>query len=94
FKDKVYWTAICQKQKLSEDFIREFKDKVNWQWISLVQNFSFNFVKEFQDNLNLKKLEEREIIKIKESIVVIEPAENILKSVECQSVNKFEFLDI
>ena len=40
---------ISEKQKLSEDFIREFKNKVNWGYILREQNLSRSFIKEFKD---------------------------------------------
>ena len=36
------------KNKLSEDFIREFKDKVNWKYISEYQKLSEKFIREFK----------------------------------------------
>ena len=35
FQDKVDWGWICLKQKMSEDFIKEFKDKVIWSLKSI-----------------------------------------------------------
>ena len=40
------------KNKLSEDFIREFQDKVNWLAISWYQKLSEDFIREFQDKVN------------------------------------------
>lgn len=43
---------ICEKQTLSEDFIREFKDQVSWNWICEKQNLSEDFIREFRDKVN------------------------------------------
>jgi hypothetical protein len=33
FSNEVDWYNISKRQKLSEDFIREFKDRVDWSTI-------------------------------------------------------------
>ena len=43
-----------KKNKLFEEFIREFQDKVNWYYISKYQTLSENFIREFQDKVNWK----------------------------------------
>ena len=43
---------ISVRQKLSEDFIREFKDKVNWVYISQYQKLSEDFIREFKGKIN------------------------------------------
>ena len=45
------WICISARQKLSEDFIREFKDNVDWDCISANQKLSENFIREFQDKV-------------------------------------------
>ena len=40
-----------KKNKLSEEFIREFKDKVNWRYISGCQKLSEDFIREFKDKV-------------------------------------------
>ena len=30
FQDKVVWSSISERQKLSEDFLKKFQDKVVW----------------------------------------------------------------
>ena len=92
--EEIRWYPISRDQKFSEDFIREFKDKVNWENISYYQKLSYRFILEFQDNLDLKELENREIIKVKKAKMIIEPAKNILKSVEHQIINKFDLMDL
>ena len=42
---------ISVKQKLSEDFIREFKDKVHWWFIFKYQTLSEEFKEEFKKEL-------------------------------------------
>ena len=46
------WMRISARQKLSEDFIREFEDNVDWGCISANQKLSENFIREFQDKVN------------------------------------------
>ncbi|KAF8766573.1 hypothetical protein HNY73_019622 [Argiope bruennichi] len=46
------------KQKLSEDFIREFQDKFNWKLISEYQKLSEDFIREFQYKVNWKLISE------------------------------------
>ena len=41
-----------KKNKLTEDFIREFKDKVNWCYISYYQKLSEDFIREFKNKVN------------------------------------------
>lgn len=41
------WWRISYKEKLSEEFIREFQDKVFWIHISIYQKLSEAFIKEF-----------------------------------------------
>ena len=43
-----------KKNKLSEDFIREFQDKVVWRYISEYQTLSEDFKEEFKDKINFK----------------------------------------
>ena len=50
--DKVDWCMFSKKQKLSEDFIREFRDKVKWSIISHYQKLSESFIREFQDKVD------------------------------------------
>jgi hypothetical protein len=45
------WYNISYRQRLSEDFIREFQDKVAWDSISDSQNLSEKFIREFQDKV-------------------------------------------
>ena len=46
------WMRISARQKLSEDFIREFKDNVDWYWVSSHQKLSESFIREFQDKVD------------------------------------------
>jgi hypothetical protein len=46
------WIWISARQKLSENFIREFKDKVEWEYISINQELSEDFIREFQDEVD------------------------------------------
>jgi hypothetical protein len=39
---------VSSRQKLSENFIREFQDKVDWNFISKYQTLSENFKEEFK----------------------------------------------
>jgi len=43
---------ISRKEKLSEDFIREFQDKLDWWWISNSQVMSENLMRSLQDKIN------------------------------------------
>ena len=45
------WKVICEYQKLSENFMRDFEDQVNWYKISVYQKLSEEFMEEFKDNL-------------------------------------------
>ena len=48
---------ISYKQKLSEEFIREFSNKIHWPRISICQNiFSRDFLIKYLYNFNYKKL--------------------------------------
>jgi len=51
-----YWTNISAREKLSEEFIREFKDRVNWHYISLTQKLSEGFIREFIEKLYVPAL--------------------------------------
>jgi hypothetical protein len=46
------WIWISARQKLSENFIREFQNKVKWEYISINQELSEDFIREFQDKVN------------------------------------------
>jgi len=48
------WYCISCKQKLSENFIREFKDNINWYWNSRSQKLSENFIREFKTKGHFK----------------------------------------
>ena len=48
----INWYYISSRQKLSEEFIREFVDKVNWFYISESQKLSNKFIKKFKDKVN------------------------------------------
>ncbi len=48
----INWDYICWKQKLSEDFIRDFSNEVKWVYISYHQILSENFIKEFADKVD------------------------------------------
>ena len=50
------WYSISTRQKLSEDFIREFQNEVYWENISIYQNISENFIQEFQNVVRLGKI--------------------------------------
>ena len=46
------WNNIdFYRNKLSEDFIREFQDKVWWNYISEFQKLSEDFIREFKEKL-------------------------------------------
>ena len=68
------WICISARQKLSEDFIREFEDNVDWGCISANQKLSENFIREFQDKVNwnwiskYQKLSESFIRKFKDYV--------------------------
>ena len=47
-KKEIDWKKVSWKQKLSEEFIREFKDSVDWLLISVHQKLSEPFIKEFK----------------------------------------------
>ena len=47
---------VSSRQKLSENFIREFQDKIDWYKISIHQKLSENFIPEFQDKINWSRL--------------------------------------
>ena len=49
--DNVKWGYISYKQKLSEEFIREFQDKIDWFRISEYQILSEDFIREFQNEI-------------------------------------------
>ena len=40
------------RQKLSEDFIREFSDRIDWEYISYQQKLSENFIREFSNKVD------------------------------------------
>ncbi len=54
--DRVDWSNISFRQKLSEDFIREFEDYVDWGYISEYQTLSGDFILDFEDNLDMDKV--------------------------------------
>ena len=45
------WLTISLKDKLSEEFIREFQDNVIWQYICEHQTLSKDFLNEFKDRI-------------------------------------------
>ena len=45
-----------KKNKLSEEFIREFKDKVDWWCISRYQELSEDFIREFKNRVIWKMI--------------------------------------
>ena len=51
-KDTLDWYLISERQKLSEDFIREFHDKVHWGNISEYQKLSEDFIRKNQDKVS------------------------------------------
>ena len=55
-ENEIDWKKISSKQKLSEDFIREFKDKVKWVEISYNQKLSEDFIREFKDKLDWRRI--------------------------------------
>jgi hypothetical protein len=54
--DRVDWSNISFRQKLSEDFIREFEDYVDWGYISEYQTLSGDFILDFEDNIDMDKV--------------------------------------
>jgi hypothetical protein len=54
--DNVKWGYISYKQKLSEEFIREFQNNINWNYISSCQKLSENLIREFQDKVNWRNI--------------------------------------
>lgn len=53
YKDKrsIPWSKVCEKESLSENFIRENQNQVNWQMISRHQQLSEDFIREFSNRL-------------------------------------------
>ncbi|KKN05379.1 hypothetical protein LCGC14_1087880 [marine sediment metagenome] len=80
--------------KILKKYVWKSVEEIRWYPISRDQKLSYRFILEFQDNLDLKELENREIIKVKKAKMIIEPAKNILKSVEHQIINKFDLMDL
>ena len=65
---KSHWHWITCRQKLSEDFIKEFSDEVDFDWVVAYQDVSEEFIELFQDKINWyqvssKKLSNNFIIK-------------------------------
>ncbi len=87
FIENISWSYVffCNKNKLSEDFIREFKDKIDWSLIGYSQDLSEDFIYDFKDRLHLPYLIKRNVI-----------TEHRLK--ELEYINKihsrFEILDL
>jgi hypothetical protein len=46
------WDIISTRNRLSEEFIREFRNSINWSQISFHQVISEDFICEFQDEVD------------------------------------------
>ena len=55
---------VSSKQKLSENFIREFRNDVDWSGISFNQVLSEAFIIEFQDRVNWVGISSNQVITI------------------------------
>jgi len=51
-KKEFDWIEICEKYKLSEEFIREFSEEVYWDYISVFQPLSDELIREFSEKVN------------------------------------------
>ena len=51
-RTEFWWKKIWSRQKVSEQFIRDYIDKVDWKLISQYQELSVEFLKEFQDKVD------------------------------------------
>ena len=56
--DDVNWYKVSERQKLSENFIREFQYYVDWDYISYNKNLSENFIREFHDKVDWRYISE------------------------------------
>jgi hypothetical protein len=45
------WRTICERQKLSDDFMRRHADKMNWWAVAYFQDYSEEFLLEFFDEI-------------------------------------------
>ena len=55
-KIKVDWEWVSYRDKLSEDFIREFKAKLDWGYMSIGQTLSEDFIREFKCKVDWYKI--------------------------------------
>jgi hypothetical protein len=69
------WIVISKKNKLSEEFIREFQNLVDWSEISRYQLLSEDFIREFQNRVSWnfisakQKLSDAFLIEFKDKII-------------------------
>jgi hypothetical protein len=59
------WRTLCERQNLSEDFMRRNLDKLDWWAVAHFQKYSENFYFEFFENIN-EKAKYQELIQTKE----------------------------
>lgn len=45
------WRSICERQKLSDDFMKRHADKMNWWAVAYFQDYSEEFLLEFFDEI-------------------------------------------
>ena len=50
------WDLICQNQKLSVNFIKEFYDKMYWLGLSLNKNLTEEIIREFYNKMDIEKI--------------------------------------